>query len=432
VGLRVIINDGRHHKLDPAGGDDRPRGGIGTALLALSTGLAARGHEVHVFAPVRAPVQVDGVDFRDRSTLASFTRAKPPDVLILVPELLPLLMPVEARARVVWSGNAHTGGDCALAVPWTWAPQLGDRGTRARLYPIRLLHPYVDRLVMKSRWQAGYVTETQGVPAEKVAVVYNGVPLGLFRGPDPQRQDRRLIYTSQARRGLPVLLEMLPKIREAVPGTELHVFGYEYSKDARASGSAPTEQPGVVWRGTATKVDLARELRSATLMTYPSTFKETFCTSVAEAQAAGLPVVATNYAALADRVSDGVDGFLIPGPAGEPASREAFVQAVTKLLLDEELRRRLGAAAAAKAFHDYDWDRILDQWEALLVEVAANDAGEPAIDPPLDFLDPSLLRLQDKGATANVPPDLADRWLREEWASYGFDPAEMPGLPVRR
>jgi len=366
------------------------------------------------------------VRFHDRSTFASFTRSSPSDVLILVPELLPLLMPVQARARVVWSGNAHTGGDCALAVPWTWAPEIGPRGNRARLYPIRILHPYVERFAMKSRWQAGYVAKTQGVPREKFAVLYNGVRLGLFRGPDPERDDRRLVYTSQARRGLDVLLELFPDIRAEVPGTELHVFGYEYRHDGAAGAK---DQPGVVWRGTLGKADLARELRSATLMTYPSTFKETFCTSVAEAQAAGLPVVASDKAALAERVSDGVDGFVIPGPAGEAAFRQGFVQAVVRLLRARDLRSRFGAAAAAAALSDYDWDRIVAQWDAMLTELAAGPPTAPAVDPSLDLLDASLLRIEEPGAAAQVPTELAERWLREEWASYGFDPAEVPGLP---
>lgn len=426
--MRLILNYGRPHNLSPDRGDGRARGGIVTALLDLAEALASRNHEVHVFAPLHDAAQIGGVAFHHRSEFAAFTDATPPDVLICIPELLPLLMPVTARARVVWSGNAHSGGDCALAARWDWAPQIGDRGRRARLYPIRLLHPYVDRLAMKSRWQANYVGNAQGIPAEKFAVLYNGVRLSLFEGPAPERHDDRLIYTSQARRGLDVLLELLGDIRAAVPGTELHVFGYEYRGDA-SGAAAPLEQPGVVWRGRVGKAELAHELREAAVLTYPSTFKETFCTSVAEGQAAGLPVVASGLAALSERVADGVDGFVVPGRAGEPGFRAAFVEAVVRLLTDGDLRRRLGAAAAAKAFVDYDWNRIVAQWDELLTGLSAQPPHRPAVDPSLDLLDPSLLHIEEPGAATEVPPELAERWLRDEWASYGFNPEAVPGLP---
>jgi len=426
--VRLILNYGRPHNLSPDRGDGRARGGIVTALLDLAQALVSRGHEVHVFAPLHDPGQVDGVAFHRRSEFAAFTSSTPPDVLICIPELLPLLMPVAARARVMWSGNAHTGGDCALAARWDWAPEIGDRGRRARLYPIRLLHPYVDRLAMKSRWQATYVGTMQGIPAEKFAVLFNGIRLALFEGPAPERHDGRLIYTSQARRGLDVLLELLPDIRAADPGAELHVFGYEY-RDNAGGDAALQDQPGVVWRGRVGKAELARELRSAAVMTYPSTFKETFCTSVAEGQAAGLPVVSSGLAALSERVADGVDGFIVPGRAGEPGFRAGFVGAVVRLLQDGDLRRRFGEAAAARAFVDYDWNRIVGQWEALLTKLASQPHRAPAVDPSLDLLDPSLLHIEEPGAATEVPPELAERWLRDEWASYGFDPATVPGLP---
>ena len=425
--LRVLVSYGRPSVLDPR--PDRPMSGIKTALLGLSSALARRGHEVHVFARCPAPRRHGGAEFHDRGGFARFTAGRAADVLIVIPEVLSLLMPVRVRARVVWTGNAFAGGDCALTAPWDWAPELGAAGRTARLYSMALLHPYADRVVAKSRWQAGHLARACGIPTGKFDVALQGVPLEFYDGPATLRHRHRLVYTSEARRGLGPLLRMFPEIRAAAPGAELHVFGYEYG-GAGPADLPGADQPGVVWRGALAKSALAAELREAAVFAYPCTFKETFCTAAAEAQAAGLPVVTSDRAALAERVEDGVDGVLVRAKPGEtPGYEAAFVAAVVRLLRDDRLWEAQSAAAAAKARRFYDWDAIAIGWEERLTRlIAGRAAAAPEVDPGLDLLDPDLLRVAERQAEAVVPPGRAAAWLREAWASYGYDPDGVPGL----
>jgi glycosyltransferase involved in cell wall biosynthesis len=62
----------------------------------------------------------------------------------------------------------------------------------------------------------------------------------------------------------------------------------------------------------------------------------------------GRAVVATAVGGLRDAIEDGVDGLLVP-PGDLPALRAA----VERLLGDRALRERLGAAARAKAEHEW-------------------------------------------------------------------------------
>lgn len=64
---------------------------------------------------------------------------------------------------------------------------------------------------------------------------------------------------------------------------------------------------------------------------------------VAEAMAAGLPVVAVDDLAIADAVTDGVNGFLVP------EDPQAMARAVDKLLGDSSLRSAMSAASLARA-----------------------------------------------------------------------------------
>lgn len=431
--LRLIVNYGRPSVLEPQ--QDRPMPGIQAALLGLCTALAGRGHDVHVFATCVRPGPHEGVYFHDRGELARFAQTYLADVLLVIPEMLPLLMPVRARARIVWTGNAFMNGDCALVTPWTWTKEAGRNGQNARLYSMVLLQPYVDRVVVGSQWHAQYMSDSLGMPSSMFTVAYLGVPLEHYRGPAAARHRYRLVYTSQARRGLGALLQLFPQVRAVIPEVELHIFGCEYHRREalrHLQHALPgASQPGVCWRGSLSKSALASELRSAALMTYPSTFKETFCLAVAEAQAAGLPVVTSDRAALAERVSNGVDGFLIHGkPGHHPEYEAAFVKAVVLLLRDDDLWTHMGLEAASKAHRLYNWDVIAAGWEEELNRLATGrEPLPPRLDPGLDLLDASLLTVTEQGASARVPAALAREWLRGAWTSYGYAPNTIPGLP---
>jgi glycosyltransferase involved in cell wall biosynthesis len=421
--MRLIFVWGRQLS-HPQKGEDRARGGISTALLALSRTLAARGHEVHLVAHMTEDGDIGGVGFHDRSQLASLAASGPVDALVVIPELLPVLLPIAARVRVAWSGNSWALGDCALSAPWTWAPSIGKKGATARLWTMPLLHPFFDRVVAVGRWQADLFVGSHGVPLSKIRIAYNGVPLEHYANAVPRTHPHRVVYSSLPHRGLDVLLRLFPAVRAEVPDAELHVFSYEGGEPPAQAGS-----PGVVWRGAVIKSVLARELQTAGLMAYPCTFEETFCTAVAEAQAAGLPVVARAFAALPERIADGIDGYLVHGEPGTRGFDEAFVAAVVRLLTDDALRARLGAASTERAQREYDWESIAEGWERDLEALAT---GETTLPVPIDtvaFFGPDALRQSALGASAEVPGDVAARWLVNAWESYGFDRRDLGPLP---
>src|SRR5438270_5312095 len=110
MGLRILVNYGRSKEL-AAGSDDHPMGGIRTAAIGLCTALARRSHDVHLFAPCPNPGLYNGVTYHDRREFARFCDSVTVDVLVVIPDVLPLLMPVRARSRIVWTGNAFKTGD---------------------------------------------------------------------------------------------------------------------------------------------------------------------------------------------------------------------------------------------------------------------------------------------------------------------------------
>jgi glycosyltransferase involved in cell wall biosynthesis len=85
-------------------------------------------------------------------------------------------------------------------------------------------------------------------------------------------------------------------------------------------------------------------LRRSLFTVAPSLWPEPFGIVALEASAAGKPVIASDIGGLRDIVVDGETGLLVP-----PDDRLALVGAMRRLIGDDGLRERLGAAAAARA-----------------------------------------------------------------------------------
>jgi starch synthase len=88
-----------------------------------------------------------------------------------------------------------------------------------------------------------------------------------------------------------------------------------------------------------------------------------------EAQACGVPVVATRVAAVAEVVDDGVTGLLV-----QPEQPRVLAEAVLRLLGDEALRARMGVAGREAALERFDAERVADvyvqAYEAALAHAA--------------------------------------------------------------
>jgi glycosyltransferase involved in cell wall biosynthesis len=178
-------------------------------------------------------------------------------------------------------------------------------------------------------------------------------------GAGVERRRWQCVHSSAPERGLAPLLQLWPHVRERVPQAELVVMGgyqlWGYSPGqahalARHHVPALDRLPdGVTHLGEVDRATYLRTLAASQLMLYPTDYDEMCCITALEASALGTIPVVSDRAALRERTADGTAGVLVPGPASDPATQDAFVDETVRLLQDDGRLATLRDAALAHA-----------------------------------------------------------------------------------
>lgn len=83
---------------------------------------------------------------------------------------------------------------------------------------------------------------------------------------------------------------------------------------------------------------------------------ESFGVAVIEASACGKPVVVSDVGGLPEVVKDGITGIVVP-----PRNPQETAEAIKKLVLDDSMRKQMGAAGREHVAQFYDWNKNVEQ-----------------------------------------------------------------------
>jgi len=229
----------------------------------------------------------------------------------------------------------------------------------------------IDKFLVLSDWHKQYASDWHNIPKEKIVLTSNGIDLTRF-SKNIERHPSRLIYSSSLDRGLDTLLYLFDFIKMNVPDLELHIFyGFDtWEKMAKTPEQKEKidnlkklmDKPGVFFHGRVGQQQLAEEMLKSTLLLYPTTFEETFCITAIEAQAAGLPVIATNYAGLQTTIAD--SGILIGnGDKYQALTKDCRIQFVEKCveLLKVKQVWNEWSQKSLKNAQKYSWENVAKQ-----------------------------------------------------------------------
>ncbi|WP_026939960.1 glycosyltransferase [Humibacter albus] len=389
-------------------------GGQNVHVAALSTALAAQGHDVTVYTrrdaaalPHRvafgAGVEVVNVD------AGPAMRVPKDELLPYIPQLADGIADDWARRGVPDVVHSHfwMSGLAALgaveSMPLAHVPTvhtfhaLGVVKRRfqgaADTSPIarQWLEPHVGSrvaaIVATSQDEVRELSD-QGIAEGKVHVVPCGVDPAAFsaRGGSAARSARyRLLSVGRLvpRKGVDIVIDALARLDRDGMDAELVVLG---SSGGAAETAGALDDPEIsrladsaAAAGVADRVRFTGQIDQAALPRWYRSADAVVCTPwyepfgivPLEAMACGVPVVAAAVGGLQDTVVDGVTGLLVP-----PFDADATAAALTKVLTDTALSAELSRAGRARVRENYTWTRVARDTARVYEQLV--DAGAPA------------------------------------------------------
>ena len=349
-------------------------GGAEILLHGLAESLAARGHEVTLWAPT-----VRGKDNRVATQYRLCRYARPSSKRFGTRQTLPklLLETWGKRPHVLHCHGAYPAGFVGAAfkrltgiplvirphgsdiLPGEWIdrdPRLAKRMRRALMT--------ADAIIAQGNAMAGRLRD-MGLPSGRLRTIPNGVRLpSLEPGPLSNEPSILAMGSLAPKKGFDVLLQAFRLVRQRMPEARLIIAGEgpERAQLVRLASSLgmgdAVALPGLVM-GEA-KAALFAHAR----VFVSSSRREPFANANLEAMAAGRPIIATRVGGNVEMVEDEMSGLLV-----EPEDPEGMAKAILRLLEERERASLMGRAARQRA-ETFSWDGMVNGYEALYREVA--------------------------------------------------------------
>lgn len=207
-----------------------------------------------------------------------------------------------------------------------------------------------------------------GADPAKVRIHYTGVPLPAASPPVPAEWDVAFVGRFVEKKGADDLLAALASLAPARPRAVLIGDGPLLPATRSYAAALGVD---ATFLGVRPPAEVDRVLRASRMLAAPSRTArdgdtEGLPTTVLEAAARCLPVVATRHSGIPEAVSDGETGLL-----SAEGDRTALAASISRLLADAPLRERLGRQGRALVEARFDLAAQTRRLEQLYDEVAA-------------------------------------------------------------
>ena len=212
---------------------------------------------------------------------------------------------------------------------------------------LRLTRGIPDRIICVSDAVKNVVMEREHVDEDRIVVIRNGVEalpdagaeaaetrkeLGIGRG---QLVVGMVANFNRPVKGVSIFLDAIPGILQTVPDARFLLLGRgKEEKSLRDKARAMGIEANILFAGYRQDIHRYYAIMDVSALT---SFSEGLSITLLESMRCGIPVVATRVGGNSEVVADGATGYLVP-----PGDVPAFVSQTVKLLLDRDLRKRMG------------------------------------------------------------------------------------------
>lgn len=340
-------------------------GGVQRHVLDLSAALAEAGHPVTIIAPKAGATAGDGVSLRTlgrsrswglHGTRFELTWASPAELREALAHIRTMGFDV-AHFHTPWTplmpwqllrGLADTVPRMVATFHDTPPPTLSGRVLRAAFSTMsRRLSARLQAMVGVSESSAAHLRPGVGCPLILLPPCIDLRPCLALPAPDLERSAPTVLFVGrlEPRKGVLLLIEAFDRVRQRHPEARLVICG-DGEQRAPAEALSLQLRLGEAMRFTG-QLDEAAKLRlygEAMVFCAPSPYGESYGLVIAEAIAAGLPVVAAaNPGYRTVLQGAGAEGLVAPN---DPV---ALAEGLQRVLSSPAMRRRLSAWGRAHA-----------------------------------------------------------------------------------
>ncbi len=243
-----------------------------------------------------------------------------------------------------------------------WIAYFACRGTTAQF--ITTCHGYYSKhffsqimgwakfVIVPSEVIGRHMIVNFGVPAENIRCIARSVDLNRFKETPSEAQGKSTYVIAIVGRITPLkghiyFLRAMAKVVRSMPFVKIWIIGdappekeaYKHELQVLVQHLGLSE----VVQFMGNRKDVPELLSQVDVLAFASTVPESFGRVILEAQAAGVPVVATKVGGVVDIIDDEKTGLLVL-----PKDPDGMASAVLRLLTDRKLARELTAAARKK------------------------------------------------------------------------------------
>lgn len=373
-------------------------GGTQRHVIDLATALTRAGWMVTVYCMVHEGVLAGELRARGVTVHAPWLQGTAPKLVQYLPGRILRLMLASIglmsellfrRPTIVHfflPENYVIGGFCAIAARCRYMimsrRSLNLYQVRRPALPAaeRFLHRHMARVVGNSQAVLAEL-RTEGVPEEKLRLIYNGVHSAPFASTPTKQEVRQqlgiprdawvtiLVANIIPYKGHADLLDALSRIKDRLPNPwRLLCVGNDYGPETelRTYASRLELDKNILWLGPRT--DVAKLYAAADLGLLVS-HEEGFSNVILEGMASALPMVVTNVGGNAEAVLDGETGLVVP--AHDP---ERLGAAILALASDPVRAAAFGKAGRWRVQQHFELDACVRQYEALYAELLPAEA----------------------------------------------------------
>lgn len=231
-----------------------------------------------------------------------------------------------------------------------------------------------DRVFAVSDEVRRHCIEVDGIPAERVETLYNGVDVSGWEASDKiltnhRRPIIKTVGNIRHVKGHDIFLRAAALIARDYPEARFCIAGGvlepEFYRHLQRLARELHIEDRISFDGAI--ADLPAYLADATIFALPSR-SEGFSNAIIEAMAAGLPVIATDVGGNAEAVQTGITGLIVP-----PEDVPALSAAMHSLLANPERARKMGRAGRARVAERFTTEAMMRQIVAAYQQVLGRE-----------------------------------------------------------